>query len=52
MDYHLARLYSKIGDSSDAAIAHQQMKALQQKRRKNAVIAVQDSHSTRLDVSR
>lgn len=47
--YQLARLYSKIGDRADAAIAIQQMKALQQKRREGAVIAVEDAHSTSLD---
>lgn len=47
--YHLARQYSKIGDSADAAVAIQQMKDLQQKRREGAVIAVQDAHSTSLD---
>ncbi|MGC2211712.1 MAG: tetratricopeptide repeat protein [Silvibacterium sp.] len=47
--YHLARLYTKIGDNVDAAIAIQQMKVLQQKRREGAVIAVQDTHSTSLD---
>ncbi|MGC2163478.1 MAG: tetratricopeptide repeat protein [Silvibacterium sp.] len=43
--YHLARLYSKIGDSSDAAAAIQQMKVIQQKRREGAVVAVQDAHT-------
>jgi tetratricopeptide (TPR) repeat protein len=47
--YRLARLYSKIGDTADAAVAIQQMKALQQKQREGAVIAVQDTHSTSLD---
>ena len=47
--YHLARLYTKTGDNADAAIAIQQMKVLQQKRREGAVIAVQDTHSTSLD---
>jgi tetratricopeptide (TPR) repeat protein len=47
--YQLARQYSKIGDRADAAIAIQQMKALQQKRREGAVIALQDSHSSSLD---
>ena len=43
--YHLARLYSKIGDQADAAEAIQQMKIIQQKRREGAVIAVQDAHT-------
>lgn len=47
--YHLARLYSKIGDSADAAAALQQMKALQQKRREGAVTALEDSRYTGLD---
>ena len=47
--YHLARLYTKIGDNVNAATAIQQMKVLQQKRREGAVIAVQDTHSTSLD---
>ncbi len=42
--YQLARLYGKLGDTADAATAIQQMKAIQQKRREGAVIAVQDSH--------
>jgi predicted Zn-dependent protease len=42
--YQLARLYGKLGDTADAAAAIQQMKALPQKRREGAVIAVQDSH--------
>jgi tetratricopeptide (TPR) repeat protein len=47
--YHLARLYSKLGDAADAAIAIQQMKTLQQKRREGAVIAVEDAHSSSPD---
>ena len=47
--YQLARLYGKLGDTADAAIAIQQMKALQQKRRESAVIAVQDSHPASSD---
>lgn len=43
--YHLARLYSKIGDQADAAEAIQQMKVIQQRRREGAVIAVQDAHT-------
>jgi tetratricopeptide (TPR) repeat protein len=43
--YHLARLYSKVGDRTDAAEAIQQMKVIQQKRREGAVIAVQDAHT-------
>jgi tetratricopeptide (TPR) repeat protein len=41
--YQLARIYSKLGDKAAAqdAIAH--VKALEQKRRERAVIAVQDS---------
>ncbi len=42
--YQLARLYGKLGDTADAAAAIQQMKAIQQRRREGAVIAVQDSH--------
>ena len=41
--YQLARLYNKIGDHADAAIAIQQTKALQRKRREGAVIAIQDT---------
>lgn len=44
--YHLARLYSKLGDTADSAVAIQQMKALQQKRREGAVIAIEDAPST------
>lgn len=47
--YLLARQYLKSGDKADADLAMQQMKALQQKSRENAVIAVQDSHPTSLD---
>jgi tetratricopeptide (TPR) repeat protein len=47
--YHLARLYSKLGDTADAAAAIQQMKALQQKRREGAVIAIEDAHPSTLD---
>jgi len=47
--YQLARLYGKLGDTADAAIAIQQMKAIQQKRREGAVIAVQDSHPASAD---
>jgi tetratricopeptide (TPR) repeat protein len=47
--YHLARLYSKIGDSADAAVALQQMKVLQQRRREGAVTALEDSRYTGLD---
>jgi tetratricopeptide (TPR) repeat protein len=47
--YHLARMYTKIGDSADAAIAMQQVKTLLQKRRDGAVIALQDEHSSSPD---
>jgi len=48
--YQLARVYGKLGDTADAAAAIQQMKAIQQKRREGAVIAVQDSHPATDDV--
>jgi tetratricopeptide (TPR) repeat protein len=47
--YQLARLYGKLGETADAAVAIQQMKAIQQKRREGAVIAVQDSHPAGAD---
>ena len=47
--YHARPPLHQIGDNVDAAIAIQQMKVLQQKRREGAVIAVQDTHSTSLD---
>jgi tetratricopeptide (TPR) repeat protein len=47
--YYLARQYAKAGDKADADASLQQMKAIQQKRREGAVIAVEDSHSTSLD---
>ena len=47
--YQLARLYGRLGDPADAAVAIQQMKAIQQKRREGAVIAVQDSHPASAD---
>jgi tetratricopeptide (TPR) repeat protein len=47
--YQLARLYRETGDTTDAAIAIEQMKAIQQKRRENAVIAFKDSHPSTLD---
>lgn len=37
----LARLYTKVGDRADAAIAIQQTKVFQQKRRQDAVIAIE-----------
>jgi tetratricopeptide (TPR) repeat protein len=49
LHYQLARLYSKTGDKADAEIAIAQMKALQQQKRKAAVTAVADSHSSSLD---
>jgi tetratricopeptide (TPR) repeat protein len=49
LHYQLSRLYSKAGDTADAATAIAQMKALQQQRRKAAVTAVADSHSSSLD---
>ncbi len=47
--YYLARIYNKLGDTADAAAAIQQMKALQQRRREGAVIAVEDAHPSTLD---
>ncbi|QNI33565.1 tetratricopeptide repeat protein [Alloacidobacterium dinghuense] len=47
--YQLARLYRQTGDAKDAAAAMDQMKAIQQKRRENAVIAFKDSHPSTLD---
>jgi tetratricopeptide (TPR) repeat protein len=47
--YQLARLYGKLGDTAAAATAIQQMKAIQQRRREGAVIAVQDSHPASAD---
>ena len=47
--YQLARLYSKIGDRADAAIAIQQTKVLQQKRREGAAIAIQDTQPSSPD---
>jgi tetratricopeptide (TPR) repeat protein len=47
--YQLARLYGKLGDIANAATAIQQMKALRQRRREGAVIAVQDSHPASAD---
>lgn len=41
--YQLARLYSSIGNKTAAQDAIQRVKALEQKRRERAVIAVQDS---------
>lgn len=49
LHYQLARLYSRTGDKADADIAISQMKALQQRRRKTAVIALEDSHPSSLD---
>ena len=49
--YQLARLYRQAGDSQDAAVALEEMKAIQERRRKGAVIALQDSHSSVLDDS-
>ena len=49
--YQLARLYRRAGDSQDAAVALEEMKAIQERRRKGAVIALQDSHSSVLDDS-
>jgi tetratricopeptide (TPR) repeat protein len=47
--YYLARVYNKLGDTADSSVAIQQMKALQQKRREGAVIAVEDAHPSTLD---
>ncbi len=49
LHYKLARLYAKIGDKADEAIAIEQTKALQKKRRAGAVIAFEDSHPSTLD---
>lgn len=49
LHYKLARLYAKIGDKADEAIAIEQTKALQKKRRAAAIIAFEDSHSSTLD---
>jgi tetratricopeptide (TPR) repeat protein len=47
--YQLARLYRSTGDIKDADIALEQMKAIQQRRREGAVIALKDSHPSSLD---
>ena len=47
--YQLARLYSQVGDKADADAAFVQMKAIKQKRREGAVIALADSHPSSLD---
>jgi tetratricopeptide (TPR) repeat protein len=47
--YQLARLYSQVGDKADADAAFAQMKAIKQKRREGAVIALADSHPSSLD---
>lgn len=49
LHYQLARLYRKAGDTKDAAVAIDQMKAIQQQYRQGAVIALQDSHPPALD---
>jgi tetratricopeptide (TPR) repeat protein len=43
--FHLARAYRLIGDEKDAQIAFEQMKAVQQRRRETAAIAVSDEHA-------
>jgi len=47
--YQLARLYARAGDKADADRAFAQMKAIKQKRREGAVIALEDSHPSSLD---
>ncbi len=47
--YQLARLYAQVGDKADADLAFAQMKAIKQKRREGAVIALEDSHASSLD---
>jgi len=47
--YQLARLYRQAGDDKDASLAMEQMKAIQQRRREGAVIALKDSHPSTLD---
>ena len=47
--YQLARLYRKTGDVKNASIAMEQMKAIEQRRREGAVIALKDSHPSSLD---
>ena len=42
--YRLARLYSRTGDTANAAIQIKEMKAIQQRRREGAVIAVENAH--------
>ncbi|WP_158749756.1 tetratricopeptide repeat protein [Acidobacterium sp. S8] len=47
--YQLSRLYRETGDNAEATAAIEKMKALQQKRRENAVIAFHDAHPSTLD---
>ncbi len=47
--YQLARLYTQVGDKADADLAFAQMKAIKQRRREGAVIALEDSHPSSLD---
>jgi tetratricopeptide (TPR) repeat protein len=42
--YQMARLYKKMGDGANAAMAIKQTKALEQKRREGATVAVEDAH--------
>ncbi len=49
LHFRLARLYKQTGDTAAATHALQQMKALQERRRQGAVIAVQDAHTSSLD---
>jgi tetratricopeptide (TPR) repeat protein len=49
LHYQLARLYTKAGDKRDADVALAQMRDLQQKRRRGAVVALEDSHPGSLD---
>ena len=47
--YQLARLYMQTGDKADADLAFAQMKVIKQKRRDDAVVALEDSHPSNLD---
>jgi tetratricopeptide (TPR) repeat protein len=49
LHYQLARLYRRTGDTKAAAVAIDQMKAIQQQYRRGAVIALEDSHPSTLD---
>jgi tetratricopeptide (TPR) repeat protein len=47
--YQLAQLYRQVGDKADADLAFAKMKAIKEKRREGAVIALEDSHPSSLD---